>query len=151
MKKIDLGQTVNTLANVGVIGGLIFLGFEMQQNTNIARAAAYRENVQDIAAWRSNILSDPELAGLNVAYGDGEWATFDEIEQSRVSMLVNNILGSYENAFFARNYGTIGDTEWERFLYGACDHYLRAIQNGLSLRFTTTEFRKYLEVSCSTE
>ena len=33
MKKIDLGQTVNTLANVGVIGGLIFLGFEMQQNT----------------------------------------------------------------------------------------------------------------------
>ena len=124
MKKIDLGQTVNTLANVGVIGGLIFLGFEMQQNTNIARATAYRENVQDIAAWRSQILSDPELARLSNAYREGEWKTFDRIERSRVGMLVNNIMGSYENTYFARNYGTIGDTEWERFLSGACEHFL---------------------------
>ncbi len=151
MKKIDLGQTVNTLANVGVIGGLIFLGLEMQQNTNIARATAYRENVQDIAAWRSQILSDPELARLFNAYGEGEWTTFDGIERSRVAMLVNNIMGSYENAYFARNYGTIGDTEWERFLIGACEHFLTGKQNGFGFRFLTAEFKEYLEASCSTE
>lgn len=32
MKSIDLGQTITILANVGVIAGLIFLGYELHQN-----------------------------------------------------------------------------------------------------------------------
>ena len=32
MKKIDLGQTIQILANVGVIAGIVFLGFEIRQN-----------------------------------------------------------------------------------------------------------------------
>jgi hypothetical protein len=34
MKKIDLGQTFQVLANVGVIIGLIFLTLEIRQNTS---------------------------------------------------------------------------------------------------------------------
>lgn len=33
MKKIDLGQTITILANVGVIAGIVFLGIELNQNT----------------------------------------------------------------------------------------------------------------------
>lgn len=36
MKKIDLGQTVTILANVGVIGGLIFVGIQLRQDREIA-------------------------------------------------------------------------------------------------------------------
>jgi len=32
MKKIDLGQTIQTLANLGVIAGIVFLAMELQQN-----------------------------------------------------------------------------------------------------------------------
>jgi hypothetical protein len=32
MKKIDLGQTITILANVGVIAGIVFLAIELQQN-----------------------------------------------------------------------------------------------------------------------
>jgi hypothetical protein len=32
MKKIDLGQTIGILANVGVIAGIVFLGYELRQN-----------------------------------------------------------------------------------------------------------------------
>jgi len=32
MKKIDLGQSISILANIGVIAGIVFLGIELQQN-----------------------------------------------------------------------------------------------------------------------
>jgi hypothetical protein len=32
LKKIDLGQTIMILANVGEIAGIVFLAFELQQN-----------------------------------------------------------------------------------------------------------------------
>jgi len=35
MKKIDLGQAVNTLANLGVIAGIVFLALELQQNNDL--------------------------------------------------------------------------------------------------------------------
>ncbi len=40
MKKIDLGQTIGILANVGVIAGIVFLGFELRQNNSLLAAQA---------------------------------------------------------------------------------------------------------------
>ena len=42
MKRIDLGQLIQILANVGVIAGIAFLAFELRQNTIASRAAAYQ-------------------------------------------------------------------------------------------------------------
>lgn len=151
MKSLDVAQLIHTLANVGVIGGLVFLGLEIRQNTNIARATAYRENVQDIAAWRSEILADPELTRVYNAYQQDGIATLDEVETTRVAMLVNNVMGSYENSYFARSYGIVGDVEWTRFLTAACIHFRLAKKNGLRLPFLTTEFKEYLSESCPPE
>jgi len=35
LKKLDLGQTISILANVGVIAGILFLAFELRQNNQI--------------------------------------------------------------------------------------------------------------------
>jgi hypothetical protein len=40
MKNIDLGQTITILANIGVITGIVFLGFELRQNNQILIAQA---------------------------------------------------------------------------------------------------------------
>ncbi len=45
MKKLDLGQAINTLANLGVIAGIVFLGFELQQNNELLQVQA-RSNFQ---------------------------------------------------------------------------------------------------------
>ena len=37
MTKINLGQALSTLANVGVIGGLVFVGLQLQQDREIAQ------------------------------------------------------------------------------------------------------------------
>jgi hypothetical protein len=38
MKKIDLGQTIQMLANIGVIAGIAFLAVEISQNTGMLEA-----------------------------------------------------------------------------------------------------------------
>jgi hypothetical protein len=35
MKQIDYGQAAQVLANVGVLAGIIFLAFELQQNNEL--------------------------------------------------------------------------------------------------------------------
>ncbi len=40
MKKLDLGQTLGILANVGVIAGIVFLGVELRQNNELLMAEA---------------------------------------------------------------------------------------------------------------
>lgn len=40
MKKIDLGQTIQILANVGVIAGIVFLAIELQQNNELQRSSS---------------------------------------------------------------------------------------------------------------
>ncbi len=43
MRKINVGQTVGILANVGVIAGIVFLVFELQQNREMMRAQTRNE------------------------------------------------------------------------------------------------------------
>ena len=38
MKKIDLGQAIGILANVGVTAGIVFLGMELRQNNELVVA-----------------------------------------------------------------------------------------------------------------
>ena len=47
MKKIDLGQMVSILANIGVLAGIVFLGFELQQNNDQLQAQS-RANLYDM-------------------------------------------------------------------------------------------------------
>jgi len=43
MKKIDLGQTLTILANVGVLAGILLLVFELNQNREMMRAQTRSE------------------------------------------------------------------------------------------------------------
>lgn len=144
-------QWLTLVANLGVIAGLVFLGYEIRQNTNIAKANAYRENAQDIAAWRELMITDPELSRTFSVYSSQGMEALDDEGRYRIGALVNNVIGIYENAYFARRYGIIGDEEWMRFQAGACIHYQKAVENELSLRFTTPAFRKFLDENCESE
>lgn len=63
MKKIDLGQTLNTLANLGVIGGLIFVGLQVQQDRDIAAAARFVATEANRDQWAA-LVADNANPGL---------------------------------------------------------------------------------------
>ena len=82
MKKIDLGQMINILANVGVIGGILLLAYELQQNNDLMAADA-RFNRLALAtdAWRT-ISENADLAELRQRAKNDE--VLSDAEQMRV-------------------------------------------------------------------
>ena len=85
MKKIDLGQTLNTLANIGVIAGIIFLAIEVRQNqesldqaNDLTRAAILSDGADKFNDWRTLLIQDPELHAIYDRGVDGEELSLEE-------------------------------------------------------------------------
>jgi hypothetical protein len=57
LKKLDLGQTITILANIGVIAGIIFLGIEMGQSQRIALSDIYI-NLAAVQIEADNAIAD---------------------------------------------------------------------------------------------
>ncbi len=55
MKKFDVGQTIQIIANIGVIAGIFFVGFELQQNTVAVKSEA-SNGIQEIVATNYQML-----------------------------------------------------------------------------------------------
>lgn len=61
MKKIDLGQTIQIVANVGVIAGIVFLGIELQQNNEFLAAEARAARTASRQGNAELIIGNPDL------------------------------------------------------------------------------------------
>jgi hypothetical protein len=65
MKKIDLGQTITILANIGVIAGIVFLGVELRQTQDAMQAQAYQARAFDAIAWDFEVAKDENLRSVD--------------------------------------------------------------------------------------
>ena len=82
MKKIELGKTIETLANVGVIVGIIFLVVELRQGNELMEAEARFNRLTSARdAWQS-IAENGELTELQFRSENGE--VLSEVEQIRL-------------------------------------------------------------------
>ena len=82
MSAKDVGEAVGLLA---VVGGLLFVGLEMRQNNQLARAAAYQAIGTSTAELWAQVAADPGLSELHITQVDvdevlswsrGEWSQF---------------------------------------------------------------------------
>jgi len=83
MKKIELSRAINTLANLGVIAGIVFLIVELDQNNELLELEAkaiLSQNLQD--GW-DRIASDPEL--VDVFIKDRNEKALSESEEFRLN------------------------------------------------------------------
>ena len=83
MKKIDLGQLVSTLANLGVIAGIVFLAMELRQNNDLMEAEARLNRSNQVRSTWDTMVYEPEMAELLVKDRNGVELT--EAEQLRLS------------------------------------------------------------------
>jgi hypothetical protein len=72
MKKIDLGQTITILANVGVIAGLFFLALELQQNNRFLESSAREARNARVQGLAEQIYMVPGLAEIFVKTRNSE-------------------------------------------------------------------------------
>ena len=78
MKKLDLGQIVTLVANLGVIAGIVFLAVEVQQNNELLATQARYE--RDAIARSGNLrhIENPELIRVTVKAQNSEPLTQEE-------------------------------------------------------------------------
>ena len=82
MKKLDLGQTITILANVGVIAGIIFLGVELQQNNELMSAQERFNRLAIVTEAWASWAEDGELTEIRVRASNNEPLT--EVEYRRI-------------------------------------------------------------------
>ena len=72
MKKIDLAQTIQLLANVGVIAGIVFLAVELRQNNDLLGTQVRRDRLVSRSAPTALELNTVNIASLDYKTSIGE-------------------------------------------------------------------------------
>ena len=111
MKKIDLGQTIRILANVGVIAGIVFLVIELNQNTQQMTVQLEWQVNQKIFENNRDLLGDNPTPIYAKSVIDPEELSFEEFQVA--SALVFNFLNVWEDKYFMYQEGLISEREWQ--------------------------------------
>jgi hypothetical protein len=105
MKKIDLGQAISLLANLGVIGGLIFLGFELRQNNLLLNVEARAETLRAVIDNESEPYRNHEVAVLLAKNARGE--PLDDVERIKMESLATATFLNFYWQWVEVNAGTL--------------------------------------------
>ena len=98
MKKIELGQTITILANIGVIAGILFLAFELRQNNQfLAAQVSYAHHEAERQRRSPIIANDGGITEIVIKSVNQEELT--QVEDYRLLILYNNMLEDFEWQF----------------------------------------------------
>ena len=104
MKKIDLGQTLGILANLGVIAGIVFLAIEIRQNSELMVAATRDAQNQRILNYAEQVYVVAGLAEIIVKVNNGEPLT--EVEALKLYNRQVRIIRGFEIQYMEHMRGT---------------------------------------------
>lgn len=123
MNKIDVGQALTVLANVGVIVGIVFLVVELQQNNEVLELQLQSENRARVSEVIELVVENPEYVDLMTK----DRSELTASEQNRLSFLGIRMIVNFEELYTDFRSGRITEEEairrvtsiWERDLdYG---------------------------------
>ena len=118
MKKVDVAQTVNTLANIGVIAGIVFLAIEIRQNqesldegNRISQRALEISSLERFSDFRGQLAEDEQLARIWLhGVADKE---LTEIDSLRFQALCENFF--WATGVMAKHFSESGMTDVEEW------------------------------------
>ena len=114
MKKIDIGQTANTIASIGVIAGILLLVFELNQNRDMMRAQTRNEISRGVVELLSSTSTSIELSDAWARARAGE-----ELPPAQAVMLETfseSIFRYWENSHYQYRQGLYDEEEFSTHL-----------------------------------
>lgn len=146
----EFGEVLSIAA---VLITLIFLIVEVRENTAAIRTESFGESISRLNDWRLELAADSNLTRLFVEFNSGEEINPDAIERQQIAFIIGALWSIYESAFYARDYGTLGESEWTRMEQMMCRQFdnLPARQgfwDGMLQNQLSTEFRIFVEETC---
>ncbi len=149
MKFDRLNQSITLLANVGVLAGIIFLGLEIQQNSEITRAQTRDAMTEKIMSFYSLIISDKEAAEIyEIGSSSFDELVVDSVEYTRYRWIVLSHTRMWENEWYQYQKGLFEPVEFESRLLlweGVLrSRGYRSIWEGVKLTYAP-EFRQTID------
>lgn len=95
MKKFDVAQILQVLANFGVIAGIVLLAIEVRQNNDLLGVQIRANAVGRILGTADTLLHNPDL--IDLLGKDKESLT--QAESDRLVLLGIRTLSGFENAY----------------------------------------------------
>ena len=109
---LDLTSRWLTLvANVGVLAGIIFLAYELQQNTVATQLEAASNFNASFSEIELLIAGNPEFAELLVSGREG--AQITGTDQLRLTVFYNQVLRQWQFAHFQYLSGAMDEDNWQ--------------------------------------
>ena len=111
MKISAINEGVSLIANIGVIGSIIFLGLEMQQNTEVTQSQTRNSIVENQLSVYEKMIENPELFDI----ADKRSANLDvaDAERQQLHVFILSQLRIWENEFYQYQIGLYAAEEFE--------------------------------------
>lgn len=113
-----------TLATIGVIASMIFVGLEIRQNTQAVRANAIQESVNVARQQVLTIAADPELTRLEFYCRDDPPGLTQE-ERDRCTLLSLSFWWGMQGLFEQWSLDVLPDETWGSWRRVICLNYAR--------------------------
>ena len=110
MKKFDLGQMISILANIGVIAGIVFLAYELRQNTLATEIASAQNVITNIGDRDAVIIESDDFANILLRAEAG--AQLTPSESLRLNFLFSDALRGWQSIFLQHERGALDDAMW---------------------------------------
>ncbi len=114
MKKLDVGQTANTLASVGVIVGILLLVYELNQNREMMRAQTRNEISRGVVELLSAPSSSIEMADAWARARSGEPLT--PAQGVMLETFSESVFRYWENVHYQYRQGLYDEEEFSKHL-----------------------------------
>ena len=95
MTRESLNWWLTLFANLGVLGGLIFVGFEIRQNTSQLRTEGARALTEMVNTINSGVYSDPGLAEI-IIRGEQDLTSLSPVERQMFDRYQFSLLNTAE-------------------------------------------------------
>ena len=105
MRRLDLGQTINSIANVGVIVGIVFLVVEINQSNRISSYSAEHSRRNQFIEINSNRIENADVYS-KLQSNDVE---LTPPERAQALMMSRQLLNTWQDAESAYSYGLLSD------------------------------------------
>ena len=148
MKKLDLGQSLALLANIGVIGGILLLAYELRQNTQAIRVTASQDMASELAQF-NHFWTDPGLAGIRLKSETEGYESLSELEKIQMRGINQSFLLLHQNLYYQFQAGSLDPVLWSGRhqqlvnLFASSDSFLENWQ--MQIRGFDIDFREYIE------
>ena len=106
-----IGALAEVVAALSVVMSLIYVGFQIRQNTGAVRSATAQAVHDNYAAWYINLSNDASLNAL-VIKGLKDYSLLDEIEKARFIDTFMAFSSYSQNAFYQWREGALSPQLW---------------------------------------